>query len=413
MSNKVNNKKASDDQFNRAADLIGLDETIRTSLNVPDRELMVEVPLRKDDGTIESFRGYRVQHNNSRGPFKGGIRYHEEVDLDEVRSLAALMTWKTALVDIPYGGGKGGISVNPSTLSELELERLSRRFFRAINPIIGVNRDIPAPDVNTNPQIMAWFMDEYGMINGHTPGIVTGKPIELGGSLGRNAATGKGTAIIARETANLLNMDLVGASVVIQGFGNVGSFAGRFLNEMGSKIIAVSDVNGGLYDPDGLDITSLIDYNNKNGTIKGFSQGDSVSNEDILNIECDFLIPAALGGVIHKMNVEKLNCRVIIEAANGPVTPPADDILFKKGVYVVPDILTNAGGVTVSYFEWVQNLQQFQWTEEEVNDKLENKMVAAFNEVSSMMKSKKTSMRMAAFAVAIDRVAKSFELRGV
>ena len=413
MSNKVNNKKASDDQFNRAADLIGLDETIRTSLNVPDRELMVEVPLRKDDGTIESFRGYRVQHNNSRGPFKGGIRYHEEVDLDEVRSLAALMTWKTALVDIPYGGGKGGISVNPSTLSELELERLSRRFFRAINPIIGVNRDIPAPDVNTNPQIMAWFMDEYGMINGHTPGIVTGKPIELGGSLGRNAATGKGTAIIARETANLLNMDLVGASVVIQGFGNVGSFAGRFLNEMGSKIIAVSDVNGGLYDPEGLDITSLIDYNNKNGTIKGFSQGDSVSNEDILNIECDFLIPAALGGVIHKMNVEKLNCRVIIEAANGPVTPPADDILFKKGVYVVPDILTNAGGVTVSYFEWVQNLQQFQWTEEEVNDKLENKMVAAFNEVSSMMKSKKTSMRMAAFAVAIDRVAKSFELRGV
>ena len=413
MSNKVNNKKASDDQFNRAADLIGLDETIRTSLNVPDRELMVEVPLRKDDGTIESFRGYRVQHNNSRGPFKGGIRYHEEVDLDEVRSLAALMTWKTALVDIPYGGGKGGISVNPSTLSELELERLSRRFFRAINPIIGVNRDIPAPDVNTNPQIMAWFMDEYGMINGHTPGIVTGKPIELGGSLGRNAATGKGTAIIARETANLLNMDLEGASVVIQGFGNVGSFAGRFLNEMGSKIIAVSDVNGGLYDPDGLDITSLIDYNNKNGTIKDFSQGDSVSNEDILNIECDFLIPAALGGVIHKMNVEKLNCKVIIEAANGPVTPPADDILFKKGVYVVPDILTNAGGVTVSYFEWVQNLQQFQWTEEEVNDKLENKMVAAFNEVSSMMKSKKTSMRMAAFAVAIDRVAKSFELRGV
>ncbi|MBL45908.1 MAG: glutamate dehydrogenase [Candidatus Marinimicrobia bacterium] len=413
MSNKVNNKKASDDQFNRAADLIGLDETIRTSLNVPDRELMVEVPLRKDDGTIESFRGYRVQHNNSRGPFKGGIRYHEEVDLDEVRSLAALMTWKTALVDIPYGGGKGGISVNPSTLSELELERLSRRFFRAINPIIGVNRDIPAPDVNTNPQIMAWFMDEYGMINGHTPGIVTGKPIELGGSLGRNAATGKGTAIIARETANLLNMDLEGASVVIQGFGNVGSFAGRFLNEMGSKIIAVSDVNGGLYDPNGLDITSLIDYNNKNGTIKGFSQGDLVSNEDILNIECDFLIPAALGGVIHKMNVEKLNCRVIIEAANGPVTPPADDILFKKGVYVVPDILTNAGGVTVSYFEWVQNLQQFQWTEEEVNDKLENKMVAAFNEVSSMMKSKKTSMRMAAFAVAIDRVAKSFELRGI
>ena len=330
MATKINNKKASDDQFNRAADLIGLDEKIRLSLNVPDRELVVEVPLRRDDGSLESYRGYRVQHNNSRGPFKGGIRFHHEVDIDEVRALAALMTWKTALVDIPYGGGKGGICVDPSTLSSLELERLSRRFFRAINPIIGINRDIPAPDVNTNPQIMAWFMDEYGMTNGHTPGIVTGKPLELGGSLGRNAATGRGTAIIARETANLLNMDLDGASVVIQGFGNVGSFAGKFLSEMGSKIIAVSDVNGGLYDPDGLDIPAMIDHNLKNKTIKGFSQGKKISNEKILNLECDFLIPAALGGVIHKMNLDKLKCKVIIEAANGPVTPPADDVLLKK-----------------------------------------------------------------------------------
>ena len=413
MDKKVNNKKASDDQFERAANLIGLDEKIRLSLNVPDRELMVEVPLRKDDGSLESYRGYRVQHNNSRGPFKGGIRYHHEVDLDEVRSLAALMTWKTALVDIPYGGGKGGISIDPSKLSNLELERLSRRFFRAINPIIGINRDIPAPDVNTNPQIMAWFMDEYGMINGHTPGIVTGKPIELGGSLGRNEATGRGTAIIARETANLLNMNLDGAKVVVQGFGNVGSYAANFLNEMGSKIIAVSDVNGGLFDSEGLDINLLIEHNQKNKTIKGFSQGKTISNDEILSVECDFLIPAALGGVIHKMNVDKLNCRVIIEAANGPVTPPADDILFDKGIHVIPDILTNAGGVTVSYFEWVQNLQQFQWSEEEVNTKLENKMVAAFNEVASMMKSKKSSMRLAAFAVAIDRVANSFKLRGI
>ena len=413
MDKKVNNKKASDDQFERAANLIGLDEKIRLSLNVPDRELMVEVPLRKDDGSLESYRGYRVQHNNSRGPFKGGIRYHHEVDLDEVRSLAALMTWKTALVNIPYGGGKGGISIDPSKLSNLELERLSRRFFRAINPIIGINRDIPAPDVNTNPQIMAWFMDEYGMINGHTPGIVTGKPIELGGSLGRNEATGRGTAFIARETANLLNMNLDGAKVVIQGFGNVGSYAANFLNEMGSKIIAISDVNGGLFDPEGLDINLLIEHNQKNKTIKGFSQGKTISNDEILSVECDFLIPAALGGVIHKMNVDKLNCKVIIEAANGPVTPPADDILFDKGIHVIPDILTNAGGVTVSYFEWVQNLQQFQWSEEEVNTKLENKMVAAFNEVASMMKSKKSSMRLAAFAVAIDRVANSFKLRGI
>jgi len=256
-------------------------------------------------------------------------------------------------------------------------------------------------------------MDEYGMINGHTPGIVTGKPIELGGSLGRNEATGRGTAIIARETANLLDMSLDGAKVVIQGFGNVGSYAANFLNEMGSKIIAISDVNGGLFDPEGLDVNSLIEYNQKNKTIKGFSQGKTISNDEILNVECDFLIPAALGGVIHKMNVDKLNCKVIIEAANGPVTPPADDILFEKGIHVIPDILTNAGGVTVSYFEWVQNLQQFQWSEEEVNTKLENKMVAAFNEVASMMKSKKSSMRLAAFAVAIDRVANSFELRGI
>ena len=244
MKIKVNNRKASDDQFDRAADLIGLKEDIRESLKMPDRELMVEVPLRKDDGSIQSFRGFRVQHNNSRGPFKGGIRFHQEVDLDEVRSLASLMTWKTSLVDIPYGGGKGGITLNPHDLSERELERVSRRFFRAIDPIIGVNKDIPAPDVNTNAQIMAWFMDEYGMSHGHTPGIVTGKPIDLGGSLGREAATGRGCAIITRETANRYNMDLEGATVAIQGFGNVGSYAGKFLSEMGCKIIAVSDVHG-------------------------------------------------------------------------------------------------------------------------------------------------------------------------
>ena len=413
MSLKVNNKKASDDQFNQAADLIGLDEEVRLSLIAPDRELMVEVPLRKDDGSIQSFRGYRVQHNNSRGPFKGGIRFHEEVDLDEVRALAALMTWKTALVDIPYGGGKGGITVNPNNLLVLELERLSRRFFRSIDPIIGLNRDIPAPDVNTNAQIMAWFMDEYGMMNGHTPGIVTGKPIELGGSLGREAATGRGTAIITRESANFFNLDLSKSSVVIQGFGNVGSYTAKFLDEMGSKIIAVSDVNGGLYEPDGFDVPSLIEFNSKNRTIKGCGQGSAISNEKMIGLECDFLIPAALGGVIHKMNVDELNCKVVVEAANGPVTPTADKKLFEKNIHVVPDILTNAGGVTVSYFEWVQNLQQLQWDESEVNAKLEKKMVSAFEEVSILMEQKKTSMRMAAFAVAIDRVAQAYALRGI
>ena len=413
MSLKVNNKKASDDQFNQAADLIGLDDEVRLSLIAPDRELMVEVPLRKDDGTIQSFRGYRVQHNNSRGPFKGGIRFHEEVDLDEVRALAALMTWKTALVDIPYGGGKGGITVNPNDLSMLELERLSRRFFRSIDPIIGLNRDIPAPDVNTNAQIMAWFMDEYGMMNGHTPGIVTGKPIELGGSLGREAATGRGTAIITRESANFFNLDLNKSCVVIQGFGNVGSYTAKFLDEMGSKIIAVSDVNGGLYEPDGFDVSSLIEFNSKNRTIKGCGQGSAISNEKLIGLECDFLIPAALGGVIHKMNVDELNCKVVVEAANGPVTPTADKKLFEKNIHVVPDILTNAGGVTVSYFEWVQNLQQLQWDESEVNEKLEKKMVSAFEEVSILMEQRKTSMRMAAFAVAIDRVAQAYALRGI
>ena len=413
MSLKVNNKKASDDQFNQAADLIGLDEEVRLSLIAPDRELMVEVPLRKDDGSIQSFRGYRVQHNNSRGPFKGGIRFHEEVDLDEVRALAALMTWKTALVDIPYGGGKGGITVNPNNLSVLELERLSRRFFRSIDPIIGLNRDIPAPDVNTNAQIMAWFMDEYGMMNGHTPGIVTGKPIELGGSLGREAATGMGTAIITRESANFFNLDLSKSNVVIQGFGNVGSYTAKFLDEMGSKIIAVSDVNGGLYEPDGFDVPSLIEFNSKNRTIKGCGQGSAISNEKLIGLECDFLIPAALGGVIHKMNVDELNCKVVVEAANGPVTPTADKKLFEKNIHVVPDILTNAGGVTVSYFEWVQNLQQLQWDESEVNEKLEKKMVSAFEEVSILMEQRKTSMRMAAFAVAIDRVAQAYALRGI
>ena len=411
MSLKVNNKKASDDQFNQAADLIGLDEEVRLSLIAPDRELMVEVPLRKDDGSIQSFRGYRVQHNNSRGPFKGGIRFHEEVDLDEVRALAALMTWKTALVDIPYGGGKGGITVNPNNLSVLELERLSRRFFRSINPIIGLNRDIPAPDVNTNAQIMAWFMDEYGMMNGHTPGIVTGKPIELGGSLGREAATGRGTAIITRESANFFNLDLSKSNVVIQGFGNVGSYTAKFLDEMGSKIIAVSDVNGGLYEPDGFDVPSLIEFNSKNRTVKGCGQGSAISNEKLIGLECDFLIPAALGGVIHKMNVDELNCKVVVEAANGPVTPTADKKLFEKNIHVVPDILTNAGGVTVSYFEWVQNLQQFKWDEEDVNAKLENKMVKAFDEVYALKKEKNVPMRIASFMVAIDRVQTAYNLR--
>jgi glutamate dehydrogenase/leucine dehydrogenase len=413
MSVKVSNLKASVDQFDRAADLLGLDENIRNSLRMPDRELTVEVLLRRDDESLESFKGYRVQHNNSRGPFKGGIRYHHEVDIDEVRSLAALMTWKTALVDIPYGGGKGGITIDPSGYSERELERLSRRFFRAIDPVIGPNKDVPAPDVNTNAQVMAWFMDEYGQMHGHTPAIVTGKPISLGGSLGRESATGKGVAITVRETASKFGVELKGATVAIQGFGNVGSYAGKFLGDMGCKLIAASDVHGGLHAPDGFDTDALFDYAYEHRTIKGCGQGKEISNDDLIALEVDFLIPAALGGVIHKMNVDQINCRYVIEAANGPTTPPASETLFEKGIHVVPDILTNAGGVTVSYFEWVQNLQQFQWEEEDVNAKLERKLVNAFKEVAALSDKKKISLRTAAYMVAIDRVARAFELRGV
>ena len=409
---KVNNFKACCDQFERAADKLGLEENFSNSLMMPDRELAVEVPLNRDDGSLAVFKGYRIQHNNARGPFKGGIRYHQEVDLDEVRALAALMTYKTAVVDIPYGGGKGGITIDPREYSERELEQLSRRFFRRISPIIGVNKDIPAPDVNTNAQIMAWFMDEYSQNHGYSPGIVTGKPIDLGGSLGREAATGRGVYFTIREAAAEFEVDLSEATAVIQGFGNVGSFAAKFLHEAGCKVIAVSDVSGGLHEPNGLDISSLTDYVKENRVIEGSGQGEKLSNEELLTIQCDFLVPAALGGVIHKMNADNLNCRFVIEAANGPTTPPGDEILFDKSIPVIPDILTNAGGVTVSYFEWVQNLQQFKWEEDDVNAKLEKKMVSAYSEVSALRKEKKVSFRTAAFMVAIDRVARSVKLRG-
>ena len=410
---KVNNFKACCDQFERAADKLGLEENFSNSLMMPDRELAVEVPLNRDDGSLAVFKGYRIQHNNARGPFKGGIRYHQEVDLDEVRALAALMTYKTAVVDIPYGGGKGGITIDPRDYSERELEQLSRRFFRRISPIIGVNKDIPAPDVNTNAQIMAWFMDEYSQNHGYSPGIVTGKPIDLGGSLGREAATGRGVYFTIREAAAEFEVDLSEATAVIQGFGNVGSFAAKFLHEAGCKVIAVSDVTGGLHEPNGLDISSLTDYVKENRVIEGSGQGKKLSNEELLTIQCDFLVPAALGGVIHKMNADNLNCRFVIEAANGPTTPPGDEILFDKSIPVIPDILTNAGGVTVSYFEWVQNLQQFRWEEDDVNAKLEKKMVSAYSEVSTLRKEKKVSFRTAAFMVAIDRVARSVKLRGL
>ena len=408
MSSSSNPTEAA---YKSAVEKLGLKSNIARALEIPDRELKVEIPFRRDNGEIDSVVGYRVQHNNTRGPFKGGIRYHHHVDIDEVRSLATLMTWKTALVDIPYGGGKGGIGINPSDYSKVELERISRKFFRAIDPIIGVNIDIPAPDVNTNAQVMSWFMDEYSQTHGYTPGIVTGKPIELGGSEGREAATGRGTAIITREAAEKWNIDLKGAKVVVQGFGNVGSYAAKFLHEYGCKIIGVSDISGGLYAPDGFDVEELFDYNYKHRTIDGYQYGKKITNEELLALECDFLIPAALGSAINEDNVDSLNCKIIIEAANGPVTGEAADKLWKKKIAIIPDILTNAGGVTVSYFEWVQNLQQFKWPEDEINQKLEQKMVAAFNEVFSVKQNKNVPMRIASFMVAIDRVSTAYNLR--
>ena len=397
--------------YKHAIKELGLKPNIANTLEMPDRELTVEVPFRKDNGEMESVLGFRVQHNNTRGPFKGGIRYHEHVDIEEVRSLATLMTWKTSLLDIPYGGGKGGIGVDPSKYSRTELERMSRNFFRAIDPIIGVNIDIPAPDVNTNAQVMSWFMDEYSQTHGYTPAIVTGKPLELGGSEGREAATGRGTAVITRETADKWGIELKNAKVVIQGFGNVGSYAAKFLHEYGCKIIGVSDVTGGLYDADGLDIPSLFEHNSKNRTIDGFKQGKKISNDELLALECDFMIPAALGSAINKSNVDSLNCKVIVEAANGPVTGDAANKLWDRKIGIIPDILTNAGGVTVSYFEWVQNLQQFKWTEDDVNAKLETKMVKAFNEVFELREKNNVPMRIASFMVAIDRVHKAYALR--
>ena len=397
--------------YKAAVAKLGLEQNIAKALEIPDRELTVEVPYRRDSGDMDSVIGFRVQHNNTRGPFKGGIRYHEHVDIDEVRSLATLMTWKTSLLDIPYGGGKGGIGVNPSNFSKTELERMSRRFFRAIDPIIGVNVDIPAPDVNTNAQVMSWFMDEYSQVHGYSPAIVTGKPLELGGSEGREAATGRGTAVITREASEKWGIDLKDCKVVIQGFGNVGSYAAKFLHEYGCKITAVSDVSGGIHDKDGLDIPSLFDYNRRNRTIKGFEQGENITNEQLLALDCDFLIPAALGSAINDSNVHSLNCKVIIEAANGPVTGDAANKLWDKRISIIPDILTNAGGVTVSYFEWVQNLQQFKWSEDEVNQKLDKKMIQAFEEVYSIKKDQGVPMRIASFMAAIDRVQSAYKLR--
>ncbi|TYB94828.1 MAG: Glu/Leu/Phe/Val dehydrogenase [Kosmotoga sp.] len=403
-------------QFRKATDIMELDPSLVEVLSFPKRELTVNCPVRMDDGSIKVFTGHRVQHNIARGPAKGGIRYHADVTIDEVKALAFWMTWKAAVVGIPYGGGKGGIAVDPSKLTEGELERLSRRFFSEIQVILGEDKDIPAPDVNTNAQVMSWYMDTYSMNVGHSVlGIVTGKPLEIGGSAGRSEATGRGVRVVTEEAINYKDMDPEKTTVAVQGFGNVGSHAAKLIQEeIGSKIIAVSDVSGGIYNENGLDINELIEYTKtNNGLVKGYPKAEPISNEDLLTLDVGILIPAALENAITEKNANDIRAKVIVEGANGPVTPEAEDILLSKDIFFVPDFLANAGGVTVSYFEWVQGLQWYFWELEDIRRALHKIMRQAFNTNVKTMHKYGTDMRTSAYIVAIDRVATATKLRGI
>jgi glutamate dehydrogenase (NAD(P)+) len=367
-----------------------------------------------DSGEVEVFVGYRVQHNGARGPTKGGIRYHPSVDLDEVRGLASLMTWKTALLDLPFGGAKGGVGVDPRRLSPTELERLTRKFTERIALALGPYRDIPAPDMGTNAQVMAWMLDEYSSKRGYSPASVTGKPITLGGSLGREEATGRGVMIVMREAARDFGLPWQGARAVIQGFGNVGSHLARCLHDEGVIVPAVTDAEGGVHNDSGLDVPALVEYVRKHRTVAGFEKADSITSDELWRLPCDYLVPAALGGVITKEdNVDELQCRMLVEAANGPTTPIADKVLKQRDIPVLPDFLANAGGVVVSYFEWTQNLQQLRWELEQVNEGLERKMVAAYREVYTLARERGVPLRTAAYAIALRRVAEAEEMRGL
>jgi len=403
------------EQFNRAAKLMGLEPDLAEVLRRPKRVLIVEFPVRMDDGHIEVFTGYRVQHNIARGPAKGGIRYHPDTNLDEVKALAFWMTWKTAVMNLPFGGGKGGVRVDPKKLSRNELERLSRRYFSEIQIIIGPHNDIPAPDVNTNADVMAWYMDTYSMNVGYTAlGVVTGKPVDLGGSKGREEATGRGVKVCTGLAMDAMGIDPKKATVAVQGFGNVGRFAALLIaQELGSKVVAVSDSKGGVYNPEGLDVEELIEYKLEEGTVATYPKGERISNEELLELDVDVLVPAALESAIHEGNAEKIKAKIVVEGANGPTTVEADEILEEKGVLVVPDILANAGGVTVSYFEWVQDLQEFFWDLDQIRNALEKMMKEAFSDVMRTKNKYNTDMRTAAYILAIDRVAYATKKRGI
>jgi glutamate dehydrogenase/leucine dehydrogenase len=401
-------------QLDIVAEKLKLDPSTVERLKSPRRVIIVSVPIRMDDGRIKVFTGYRVQHNMMRGPCKGGIRYHPNVDLDEVKALAAWMSWKVAVVDIPYGGAKGGIACNPKEMSRGELERLTRRYTAMLIDDIGPYKDIPAPDVYTDAQTMAWIMDTYSEFKGYlVPEVVTGKPIEVGGSEGRHEATGRGVAICAREGAKHLGVNMKGLKVVVQGFGKVGKAAARLLHQMGCKIIAMSDSKGGIYDPDGLDLATVLEHKEKTGQLRGLKGAKEITNEELLELECDILIPAALENQITEANASRIRARMIVEGANGPSTPGAREILTKRGVFIVPDILANAGGVTVSYFEWIQNLHHEHWTEEEVNRRLEEKMVKAFRDVLETSKKHGVDMATAAYVLGVKRIVNASEKLGL
>ena len=414
MAGKANPFEEMKKMVDKAGKTLGLDQGMIEVLKSPKRELHVHFPVKMDDGSVKVFTGYRVQHNEARGPYKGGIRYHPQVDIDEVRALSSWMTWKTATVDIPYGGAKGGIICDPKKMSVGEIERMTRRYASEIAIIIGPEKDIPAPDVNTGGREMAWIMDTFSMQKGYpVPGVVTGKPRELGGSLGRPEATSRGLVFCVREAAKKTGLNLKGATVAIQGYGNVGAFAHKLIErDYGCKVIAVSDSQGGIVNEKGLKYDEVWAHKQKTGQVKGFAGSKPVSNEEILNLKVDVLLPCALENVITKDNAGKINAKISGEGANGPTTFEADAIMWKNGVLVLPDILANSGGVTVSYFEWVQNNYNYYWTEEEVNKRLDAKITAAFREVWDMHEKHKCNMRDAAYLVAVKRVADATRLRG-
>ncbi len=413
-SDEKNPFEAMSERFDRAAQLLGLDPDLYSVMRVPSREIKVYIPVRMDSGHIEVFEGFRVQHNFARGPAKGGIRYAPDVTLDEVKALAAWMTWKCAVVNVPFGGGKGGVICDPIQMSQGELERLTRRYTAELIDFIGPDKDVPAPDMNTNEQTMAWIMDTYSMHARHTvTAVVTGKPVALGGSLGRREATGRGLLFVVDEAIKRFNLTPHQTSVVVQGSGNVGGIGATLMHEQGYKVVGLSEVNGGLYNKNGLNVPEVLAYLQKHKSFDGYKDAEHVSNSALLELECDVLAPCATENQITSENAGRIKCKILAEGANGPTTPKADKILHENGVFVIPDILANAGGVTVSYFEWVQDRMGYFWREDEVNQRLKEKMVASFSELSALADQHKVDTRTAAYMLAIDRVAFDTRMRGI